>query len=279
MQRVSLSRFRPEAVQDLIRLGRDSDGGYLVSRRAVASTRVLISAGVADDWSFEEDFARIQPLARIMALDGSVGLWQFSRSAIRHLWSALREAAQRGPRSASSDLARAVHFAQTAFNFAHFFSHPARTFEKKFLGDGVSPDWVGLDDILRQWSPTPHDGAGPQVFLKVDIEGGEYAIAPTIAAHHQMISAVVIEWHDLGTRWAEFEGLMDRLLPAFAVAHLHGNNHAPLIPATNIPTVLEMTLLSRELMEQGHRPTELMYPLPLDRPCNSRREDYRLSFD
>lgn len=42
----------------LIRLGREGDGGYLVSKEAITNADVLLGYGVQDDISFEEDFSK-----------------------------------------------------------------------------------------------------------------------------------------------------------------------------------------------------------------------------
>ena len=48
--------FSIKQATDLIRIGRDYDGGYLVSKSDIEKTDVLIGLGINDDWSFEEDF-------------------------------------------------------------------------------------------------------------------------------------------------------------------------------------------------------------------------------
>ena len=48
--------FSIKQATDLIRIGRDYDGGYLVSKSDIEKTDELIGLGINDDWSFEEDF-------------------------------------------------------------------------------------------------------------------------------------------------------------------------------------------------------------------------------
>lgn len=47
-------KFR--TASDLIRIGREYDGGYLVSAADLERSDYLISVGMADDWSFEAEF-------------------------------------------------------------------------------------------------------------------------------------------------------------------------------------------------------------------------------
>ena len=48
--------LKPKYNYDLIRIGRDNDGGYLVEKKSLENTQSLISLGISDDWSFEEQF-------------------------------------------------------------------------------------------------------------------------------------------------------------------------------------------------------------------------------
>ena len=50
--------LKPQYNYDLIRIGRDNDGGYLVEKKSLENTQSLISLGICDDWSFEEDFLK-----------------------------------------------------------------------------------------------------------------------------------------------------------------------------------------------------------------------------
>ena len=45
----------PEHKYDLIRLGGNYDGGYLVERNSIENSKFLLSAGMAWDFSFEKD--------------------------------------------------------------------------------------------------------------------------------------------------------------------------------------------------------------------------------
>ena len=48
--------FSIKQATDLVRIGRDNDGGYLVSKSDIEKSDCLIGLGINDDWSFEEDF-------------------------------------------------------------------------------------------------------------------------------------------------------------------------------------------------------------------------------
>ena len=63
--------FEPFYCADLIRLGKDNDGGYLVNKEDVLKAEKLLSFGVSNDISFEEDFAKLNACP-IDAYDGTI---------------------------------------------------------------------------------------------------------------------------------------------------------------------------------------------------------------
>jgi len=63
--------FNPYRCDDLIRLGRNFDGGYLVSRQDILASDILVSMGINDDWSFEKDFIKLNACG-LYAYDASV---------------------------------------------------------------------------------------------------------------------------------------------------------------------------------------------------------------
>ena len=48
--------LRPIQWDNLIRIGKDNDGGYVIPYEIISKTDVLLSYGVKNDWSFEKDF-------------------------------------------------------------------------------------------------------------------------------------------------------------------------------------------------------------------------------
>ena len=64
--------FKPKYNFDLIRLGRNNDGGYLVGKNTIKNTENLISIGIYDDWSFEKDFQKKNKLSNILMFDNQL---------------------------------------------------------------------------------------------------------------------------------------------------------------------------------------------------------------
>jgi hypothetical protein len=72
MKNITLPKIlEPFYCVDLIRLGRVNDGGYLVNKKDVIKSSRLLSFGVGDDTSFEEDFVKLND-CQIDAYDGTI---------------------------------------------------------------------------------------------------------------------------------------------------------------------------------------------------------------
>jgi hypothetical protein len=52
-----------------IQLGRNTDGGYVLSNRQIERTKVLLSFGIFTDWSFEKDFVKRKNTTVLYAYD------------------------------------------------------------------------------------------------------------------------------------------------------------------------------------------------------------------
>ena len=51
--------FKPNNEYDLIRIGSNNDGGYLVEKKSLFETEYLISFGLGLNWSFEKQFYKL----------------------------------------------------------------------------------------------------------------------------------------------------------------------------------------------------------------------------
>lgn len=220
MNVVNLSKWlEPAGEFDLIRLGRDCDGGYLVDSRDVAEADVLVSLGINDDWSFDEDFLKHREVP-LYAFDGTLSRWVlakrviqafafFSRSGVKHQFKAWRE-------------------------YGKFFSG-CRHHYAEMVGFHNTPGFVSLQDILNKYTPNG------KVFLKIDIEGWEYRLLDDILAEADRICGLVIEFHDIDLHHARLEQFVQKL--PLSVAHVHPNSYAP-ISDQGTPLVLEVTFSS-----------------------------------
>mgnify|MGYP000630917408 FL=1 len=87
--------FKPEGTGRVVRLGSDNKGGHVVAADAVASTRHLLSLGLAPNLEFEIDFAAMAPLQTLHGYDPAIDGEGLRRARRRALIPFLGSAAQR----------------------------------------------------------------------------------------------------------------------------------------------------------------------------------------
>jgi hypothetical protein len=277
-ERFSLARWRPVAVDDLIRVGRAHDGGYVISGRCVDATRVLVGMGINDDWSFEEDFQRRNPDIRVIGVDGSVSGAAFDRHATQATLRAAGYFVRLKRWHMLDQMRTAARWRERARAFREFFEQGDRMLYQKFVSDLDDDSHLTWSTLCRLEPLLAADRPVPEVFAKVDIEGDEYRVLGDMLADAGRINGLVVEFHDCDL-WERFTELMDLAQDRFAVVHVHGNNWSSLIPGTNVPKTLEVSLVNRVLLATPISPSTARYPVPgLDMPNHPERLDYPLTF-
>ena len=67
---MSLPLFlKPKGYYEILRVGPNKDGGYLVGKKSLVSSKYLISFGIFDDWIFEKDFFKKNGTVKINCYD------------------------------------------------------------------------------------------------------------------------------------------------------------------------------------------------------------------
>lgn len=255
----TLNFLAPSVVPDLIRLGNWADGGYVVPYDAVAQADALLAFGINRDWSFEENFHAVNPSATIHGYDHTISLSMFRQEftdGIRRylLGGESRAAGQR------FWLWREFHA---------FFCGRARHFQEKIAGDSSTPGTATVDDAFARLPATL-----ARIFMKIDIEGSEYAIIDSLVSHAGRIAAVAIEFHQTESRRQEFCSAVKSMQTVFDIVHVHGNNCAGISP-DGLPHALEVTF-SRKA--GGPRIKRRSLPIAIDRPNSPAKPDYRILF-
>lgn len=54
------NKFKPNNEYELVRIGSDNDGGYLVEKNSLLASKYLISFGLVLNWSFEKEFFNLR---------------------------------------------------------------------------------------------------------------------------------------------------------------------------------------------------------------------------
>ncbi|MDR0662829.1 MAG: hypothetical protein LBF80_01950 [Spirochaetaceae bacterium] len=270
-----METYRPIKLDDLVRLGREYDGGYVVSRRQVEKTDILLSFGINDDWSFETDFEKLQRI-EMFAYDYSVSN-KYKINEIRDYFGCMLGSLFVLRRSKVKEYWRKIFEIKQNLNRLHgyFQKKYGRHFIPKYLGDSDNDQYVSFHTIFTELS-----GAGKlSVFIKMDIEGAEYTALPHLSPYFDKINGLAIEFHGLNQGKA-FEETTKLLLNDYYVAHIHANNSCGHIINSLLPMVIEITFIHKSMLpSENAEPSTLKYPVKgLDFPNMKTLDDIVLNF-
>lgn len=250
--------LRPSAPADLIRVGSDGDGGYVLPRRVLDKVRGVLGMGLFDDWSFEA-WVHERTGAKIAIFDHTVN-WRFwLRRTVAHF---VRGVVQ-------GDVVRRRKLPIPLAYRRFFNSVDRRHFQ---IGIGHAPNMVGLEKAMAL------AGMDENILLKIDIEGAEYEILDAIVANRKSFVACVIEFHLIDRYHDELERFISAMRDDFVVVHFHANNFG-VNEQGSYSSFIELSLMARYLLEPGEPMVEHDLPLAdLDRPSVDWNPDVKPVF-
>jgi hypothetical protein len=284
VMRVDPELIHPYKTDDLIHLGQQCDGGYVLNRCVLEHTRILVTLGINADWSFEEDFVRrAGEGVRVFGYDFSVSEEIFRKEWIsRVLYLFSLKFLLRLIRKPSRRLIREVYgYARSARKtykaFPRFFNGKDRVFFQKGVSNIHKDPFITFPEVMEN---LPHPISDRSVFLKIDIEQSEYRILGDVLRYSPSLTGMAIEFHDLDILWGPFQTFMEAARKDFVLTHVHGNNYGGFIPGTTVPIALEVTLVHKSLLPGDLVPFKGEYPLPgLDFPNDPGQADIPLRFN
>jgi hypothetical protein len=91
------------------------------------------------------------------------------------------------------------------------------------------------------------------IFVKMDIEGGEYEVLPQIMRIERdkpgTFTGLCVEFHDIADREADFRRVVEEIQSVFAIAHIHVNNCVSVV--ADFPSVIELSFAAQEMVGLG----------------------------
>lgn len=126
---------------------------------------------------------------------------------------------------------------------------------------------------------------GKKVFLKMDIEGGEYEAIPDILQNASWITGIVLEIHFMqDEQIVKTISLLKQLERDFILVHVHGNNYSPFAFRSansqgEIPRVLELTYVNRSLVLGCFLAEDQSHPTSLDMSNCKEMADCQFALD
>ena len=246
------NKLKPDGLYKLIRVGKNNDGGYLVCENSVINSNTLISFGISDDFSFEENFQKINNV-NIFAYDPTVNLNFFLKKFLHSL--------------VKFKLFIFLKQFSNWIKFKKFFSKSKNKLYLKKIGKGgdVFYDYISIDDIIKS------SGNDQKFFFKIDIEGSEYRILDDLIKFKDKIEGLTIEFHDVDINLDKVLNFINKF--ELKLVHIHGNNWST-YGLKNIPSTIELSFSKKPILINNH----LTLPHALDQKNNPDLDELNLIF-
>lgn len=241
--------FKPSKNFKFIRLGNNNDGGYLLGNQTINDTKTLISFGVLDDCSFENDFKEKNQV-KILCFDQI----NYKTFWIKKIYNDL------GASIYNFNFPFLKKTLSKYFMFKKFFKNKSNFLFKKYITKG------SLNEILEN-----NKNIEKPLLLKIDIEGSEYRLLDEIISNQNFLSGLIIEFHDVDLNLNKINEFIENF--SLSLSHIHPNNYG-LIDNLGNPSVIEMTFEKNPVSESGKN----ILPNLLDQPCDPEKKDIELNF-
>ncbi|MDR2406551.1 MAG: hypothetical protein LBE13_00335 [Bacteroidales bacterium] len=272
----NLKNYCPIQLDDLVRIGRNFNGGYVLSTKSIEVTETLLSFGINDDWSFEKEFTKRKE-CKLYAYDYSVSLSRFKKDKEKFFRHMLFNLFFLRVKTGQMYHSLWKYYDQLSEGFAKFFNNPEHFFFEKYIGQYDDEKFVCFDTIINDYAL--FETKDFSIFIKMDIEGNEYRVLPDIISYSNKINGLVIEFHMLDIIDKRFERIMADLMSHFYIAHVHANNAGGLIHKTHLPKLLEITFINKSLVAESVMVSKFKYPIEgLDFPNINNCKDIELDF-
>lgn len=243
---------------NLIRIGPEKDGGYIVDKRILNKSKVVITLGLNDDWDFEKDYLDKSSNSRIIAYDHTVNeqFWKtrFKNDLISFL------------------LFKKIKLNQIIdifkyFSYLVFFRGKNEHLIKKVVPKKKKINQVTVNEALKDFQNT---------LLKIDIEGDEYGVLDQINKNSKKINLLIIEFHNVKKNIKKIKKFLKK--SNLKIIHIHANNYGG-IDKDGLPKVLEISLLNKKKFKISKNKSNYSYPIGgLDFSNLKRRKDIKLIF-
>ena len=245
--------------QNLIRIGPKSDGGYVIDRRVIKKTSVIISCGLNDDWEFERHFIKFNSNCKIIAYDHTVNEKFWKDRFKKDLKSLILFKKLR---------LKKILDVFKYLNYRRFFNKKNIHYIKKIVQNKKNKNEISIKSILKNHQ---------NLILKVDIEGDEYKILKQIIRDYKKINLLIIEFHNISQNYKKIKNFISK--SKYRLIHIHGNNYAGVDNLKN-PNVIECIFINKMKFKVSKFKSKCKYPIAnLDFNNFKRREDIKINFN
>jgi len=236
----------PYKVKNLIRIGREFDGGYLVCENSLKHVENLITLGVGDDTSFERDLNDRLKLNKILLFDYTINNYLFVKIILKYFRRFI---------TFRSPLKNLTYSIKNFFDYLNFIKKTnVNLFKSRVVSQIKEKIDINLKKIFEM-------NLNEKNFLKIDIEGSEYEIIEDIIDHSQKISVLIIEFHWINKQNDKFIDSVKKLKEKFDLIHIHPNNYKQIQKDENFFDVVELSFVNKSINSFNN---EKRYDFPID---------------
>ncbi|MDA9663450.1 hypothetical protein N9T65_01065 [Candidatus Pelagibacter sp.] len=264
--------LKPDYEYDLIRIGKNNDGGYLVSENSIMDSEILVSAGIALDVSFEHQYINLTK-NNVKCFDHTINLKEYT-----FLWLVIL-LKRIVTFTSLFEIKNAIKRLDKAIKFKKFIKDKKVNYYKIGLGVGnnntTTLDNTGLgswqkytmtlDTIISKFTENK------KIFCKIDIEGHEYRLLDDLIHHSNKISGLVIEFHDVDLHLDKIINFKKKI--DLTLVHTHINNAGPIVEKK--PSIIELSFGKNPKNVGDLKNTKHL----LDQPNLIELEDIELKFE
>ena len=246
--------------KNLIRIGPNMDGGYVLDKRIIKDIETIITCGLSDDWGFEKHFLKLKPNVNIAAYDHTVNNYFWAQRFLKDILHFFLLKKLR-----ISKIIKIFKFLDYKFFFrGKKIHHKLKVGESNILYNEIT-----INEILKNKK---------NVLLKVDIECDEYKILKNIIENSEKIDCLLIEFHQVKKNIEQIKNFIkeNKILK---LIHIHGNNYAN-IDNQGMPAALELTFINSKKININNEKNTNFYPIKgIDYPNIKRHKDVKLTFE
>lgn len=252
----------PYRSNNLKRLGINKDGGYIVDSFLLKQSNFLISLGMANEYSFEEDFLKIDKNNNLIIYDFSISNIHYIKEIFKNIRRILKF-----KRTLKDFFNCIVEY----LNFLKFINKKNVVFFSKKISHNVkSKKEISLKSIFHKFKKK-------NIILKIDIECAEYEIINDFLAYSENINQIIVEFHDIHLRKEEFFEKIKIMQKNFFITHLHANNFRD-FNKDGFPINIEITFINNKFFTENYK-QNFNYPIKgIDYPNNEQASELYFEF-
>ena len=259
--------LKPKFFSNLVRLGKNFDGGYIVSEELIKQSNGLVSFGYGYDSSFELDY--------ITRTQNQVHIYDYTCNAIILIQKLLKYF-KRFLTFRKKIVDVVYHYKNLKDYLTFIKNKKVSFFQKKITGVEINKIDINIRNVFSKFNNN-------NLILKCDIEGSEYEIIEDLMLYEKKISMMIFEFHWIDKKKDLFLEKLKKIQEYFSIIHIHGNNHFDFLEdESNIPIILEITFVNNKniIFDNKDSSSPSFFPVTnLDQPCCPVKADLYFHFN